>query len=220
VSPESTDFLYPFIEADEHDVGALLKDLAASARDKATESQRLQTATLDACSAELDAIASAMAGRFQAGGRLFTFGNGGSSTDAATVAAAFSRPPAGPPLPARSLVADQAIVTALGNDVGFELIFSRQIIAHGRAGDIALGFSTSGNSVNLLTAFSEAHRRGLMTVGLAGSDGGQMAVSPDVDHCLVVRAVSIHRIQETQAALGFALWERIQRALLEKASPS
>ena len=59
-----------------------------------------------------------------------------------------------------------------------------------------------------------------LTVGLAGSDGGQMAVSPDVDHCLVVRAVSIHRIQETQAALGFALWERIQRALLEKASPS
>ena len=91
-----------------------------------------------------------MAGAFAAGGRLFTFGNGGSSTDAASLAALFARPPWGRALPARGLVEDTAIVTALGNDVGFDLVFSRQLIAHGAAGDIAVGFSTSGNSRNVL----------------------------------------------------------------------
>jgi D-sedoheptulose 7-phosphate isomerase len=213
VSPESTDFLYPFIEADERDADALLKDLAASARSKAAESERLRQTTLRACHAQVDQVAAAMAARFRSGGRLFSFGNGGSSTDAATVAALFSRPPQGLPLPARSLVADQAIVTALGNDVGFELIFSRQIIAHATPSDIAVGLSTSGNSLNVLSAFEESRRRGLLTVGLAGYDGGQMGASPAVDHCLIVRADSIHRVQETQAALGFELWQRVQRLL-------
>jgi D-sedoheptulose 7-phosphate isomerase len=213
VSPESTDFLYPFIEADERDAGPLLKDLASSALGKAAESDHLRQATLGACQPQLEAIADAMADRFRAGGRLFSFGNGGSSTDAATVAALFARPPGGLPLPARSLVADQAIITALGNDVGFELVFSRQLIAHSRPSDMAVGLSTSGNSVNVMAAFEEAHRRGLLTVGLAGYDGGQMSSSPAIDHCLVVRADSIHRIQETQAALGFELWQRVRRRL-------
>ena len=91
-----------------------------------------------------------MAGAFAAGGRLFTFGNGGSSTDAASLATLFARPPWGRALPARGLVEDTAIVTALGNDVGFDLVFSRQLIAHGARGDIAVGFSTSGSSRNVL----------------------------------------------------------------------
>jgi len=211
--PEGTDFLYPFIEGDERDADALLADLGRSAAAKAEESARLRSATLTRSRADLDAAAAAMAGAFAAGGRLFTFGNGGSSTDAASLATLFARPPWGRALPARGLVEDTAIVTALGNDVGFDLVFSRQLIAHGAAGDIAVGFSTSGSSRNVLTAFAEARGRGMVTVGLAGYDGGEMAASPDVQHCLVVRSDSVHRVQETQAAVGFALWTAVQAAL-------
>ena len=211
--PEGTDFLYPFIEGDERDADALLADLGRSADAKAEESARLRSATLTRSRSDLDAAATAMAGAFAGGGRLFTFGNGGSSTDAASLATLFARPPWGRALPARGLVEDTAIVTALGNDVGFDLVFSRQLIAHGAAGDIAVGFSTSGSSRNVLTAFAEARGRGMVTVGLAGYDGGEMAASPDVQHCLVVRSDSVHRVQETQAALGFALWTAVQAAL-------
>jgi len=211
--PEGTDFLYPFIEGDERDADALLADLGRSAAAKAQESARLRSATLTRSRADLDAAATAIAGAFAGGGRLFTFGNGGSSTDAASLATLFARPPWGRALPARGLVEDTAIVTALGNDVGFELVFSRQLIAHGAAGDIAVGFSTSGSSRNVLTAFAEARGRGMVTVGLAGYDGGEMAASPDLQHCLVVRSDSVHRVQETQAALGFALWTAVQAAL-------
>ena len=114
-----------------------------------------------------------MAERFAAGGRLFTFGNGGSATDAEAVAHLYTEPPWGRALPARSLAEDQAVMTALGNDVGFELVFSRQLIAHGRADDIAMGFSTSGNSDNLMRAFAEARKQGMLTVGIAGTDGGR-----------------------------------------------
>ena len=88
------------------------------------------------------------------------FGNGGSSTDAASLASLFVQPPWGQSLPARNLVDDSAVLTALGNDVGFDLVFSRQLIAHADADDIAIGLSTSGNSRNLLHAFAEAARRG------------------------------------------------------------
>ncbi|TVS76963.1 SIS domain-containing protein, partial [Mycobacterium helveticum] len=143
------------------------------------------------------------------GGRLFTFGNGGSCTDATTLARLFARPPVGRPeksLPAWPLTADPAILTALGNDVGFELVFARQLIARARAGDVAIAMSTSGNSPNLLTALAEARARGLYTVGFAGYDGGAFVDNADVDCCFVVRSQSVHRIQEAQALLGYALW--------------
>jgi D-sedoheptulose 7-phosphate isomerase len=207
---EGTDFLYPFIEAGEQDAGNLLADLATSAAAKGALSAQLQAATLADSDATMTTVAQAMARRFNAGGRLFVFGNGGSATDAAGIVALLRTPPWGRALRARSLVADHAVLTALGNDVGFDLVFSRQLIAHGRQGDMALGLSTSGNSTNLLSAFAEAGRRGLMTLGLAGYDGGQMASSPDVQHCLVVSSSSVHRIQETQSALAFELWSRVQ----------
>jgi D-sedoheptulose 7-phosphate isomerase len=154
----------------------------------------------------LNRAAAEMARRFQAGGRLFTFGNGGSCTDSTTLAGLFARPPIGKPVPAWSLTADQAIVTALGNDVGFELVFARQLIARAKAGDIAIAMSTSGNSPNLLAAFAEARQRGLYTIGFAGYDGGAFANNPNVDACFVVRSQSVHRIQEAQALLGYQLW--------------
>jgi D-sedoheptulose 7-phosphate isomerase len=154
-----------------------------------------------------------LAERFAAGGRLYAFGNGGSSTDAATFAALFAQPLTGRPLPALNLAADQAVVTALGNDVGFELVFSRQIIAHASSTDIAVAFSTSGNSADLITALREAAQRGLLTIGFAGYTGGEMAESEYVHHCMVVRSQSIHRIQESQALLGYQLWATTQRFL-------
>jgi D-sedoheptulose 7-phosphate isomerase len=207
---EGTDFLYPFIEGGERDADSLLAELATSAAAKGAVSAQLRSKTLADCDATMTTLAHAMARRFNAGGRLFVFGNGGSATDAAGIVALFRTPPWGRALRARSLVADHAVLTALGNDVGFELVFSRQLIAYGRDGDMALGLSTSGNSTNLLSAFAEAGRRGLLALGLAGYDGGQMGSSPDVEHCLVVSSSSVHRIQETQAALAFELWSRVQ----------
>jgi D-sedoheptulose 7-phosphate isomerase len=207
---EPTNFLYPFLEdaqdAQEENPKSLLADLAASARAKAAESLALRRNTLEANAELLERAASEMARRFAAGGRMFTFGNGGSCTDSTTLAGLFARPPIGKPLPAWSLTADQAIITALGNDVGFELVFSRQLIARAKAGDIAVAMSTSGNSPNLLAALTEARRRGLYTVGFAGYDGGAFVNNPDVDACFVVRSQSVHRIQESQALLGYQLW--------------
>ena len=206
MSDEPTNFLYPFIDAQEDDPRSLLADLAASAQEKAAESLALRRATLEANAELLDRAANEMAHRFDAGGRMFTFGNGGSCTDSATLARLFARPPIGRPLPAWSLTADQAIITALANDVGFELVFARQLIARAKAGDIAVAMSTSGNSPNLLAALAEARRRGLYTVGFAGYDGGALLNNPDVDACFVVRSQSVHRIQESQALLGYQLW--------------
>jgi len=208
-----SDFLYPFIDREERDAGPLLKDLARSAEAKAATSEDLRASTLAALAGDLAAAAAAMTERFAAGGRLFAFGNGGSSTDAAGAVALFVRPPHGRGLPARSLVADLAVLTALANDVGYELVFSRQLISIAEAGDIALGLSTSGNSPNLLRAFTDARRLGLLTVGLAGYGGGTMADDGTIDHCLVVHSQSIHRIQETQSAVLFDLWGRVRRNL-------
>lgn len=206
MTDEPTNFLYPFIDAQEDDPKSLLADLAASAQAKAAESLALRCSTLEANTELIAQAAAEMARRFNAGGRLFTFGNGGSCTDCTTLARLFAQPPLGNPLPAWSLTADQAIMTALGNDVGFELVFARQLIARARAGDIAIAMSTSGSSPNLIAALKEARRRDMYTVGFAGYDGGEFAQSPDVAACFVVRSQSVHRIQESQALLGYQLW--------------
>jgi D-sedoheptulose 7-phosphate isomerase len=155
-----------------------------------------------------------MAARFAAGGRLLAFGNGGSSTDAQEIAALFLNPGLeARPLPALALTTDVAVVTALSNDIGFEVVFARQLGAFGRRGDIALGLSTSGNSVNLIRGFEEAMRRGMLTIGLAGHTGGQMAELEGLDHLFVVPSSSVHRNQEAQTTVYHVLWELTQYAL-------
>ena len=213
MTDEPTNFLYPFLDAQEDDPQSLLADLAASAHAKAAESLALRRSTLEENAELLAAAAGEMARRFAARGRLFTFGNGGSCTDSTTLAKLFARPPVGEPLPAWSLTADQAILTALGNDVGYELVFARQLIARATEGDIALAMSTSGSSANLMAGLTEGRRRGLYTVGFAGYDGGAFAKSPDVDACFVVRSQSVHRIQEAQALLGYQLWLTVHEQL-------
>ena len=214
MSDEPTAFLYPFIEAEESDESSLLTDLERSARSKIAEHETLIAEMLRVHAAALREAGAAVAERVRNGGRLFSFGNGGSATDAMAAAELFCGGGAGQPIPARSLVEDQAVLTALGNDVGFELVFSRQLIAHARAGDVALAFSTSGNSENLLRALREAAGRGLLTIGFSGYDGGAMAVSGQLDYCFVVASASIHRIQEAQDALLLALWSAVQGALV------
>jgi D-sedoheptulose 7-phosphate isomerase len=215
VSDEATDFLYPMVDGTaETDVDALLDDLAASARSKAEYSAELTGATLTALDRQLDDLAAVMAARFARGGRLLTCGNGGSATDAEGVAELFGVPPGGGRrLAARSLVADVSVLTALANDIGFEVVFARQVAAHARAEDMVMGFSTSGNSANVIAAFERGAEAGLLTIGLAGYDGGAMAACDALEHCLVVSADSVHRIQEAQSATAHELWRRVQRHL-------
>lgn len=218
MTEEPTSFLYPFIDAGPADPAALLADLAASAQAKAAESVALRHSTLTANTELLARAAGEVARRFAAGGRLFAFGNGGSCTDSQLFAALFARPPSGRALPAWSLAADPSMLTALGNDVGYELVFARQLIARARPGDIAVALSTSGNSANLTAALVEARRRGMYTIGMAGYAGGAFADNPDVDACFVVRSQSVHRIQEAQALLGHRLWCAVQKHLSQKAA--
>ena len=216
MSPEATDFLYPFIEREEKDAVGLLDDLARSAAGKWRQSTTLRTTTLSLLDAQIRAAGAAMAERISGGGQVFAFGNGGSATDADAFTRLCNRPPWGTPVPARSLAFDQAVLTALSNDIGFDVVYSRQLIAYARPGDVAIGFSTSGNSENLMMAFAEARRRGMLTVGLAGYDGGRMGASDDVQHCLTVRSDSVHRIQESQAAVAHALWAAMQTELRQE----
>ncbi len=213
MSTEPTSFLYPFIESEETDSTALLLDLASSARRKVDESRTLRATTLERWNDELVRAGIAMADRFGRGGRLLAFGNGGSATDAEGAVALFRCPPSGRALPALSLVDNRAVLTALANDVGFDLVFSRQVIAHAGADDIAVGFSTSGDSANVLRGLEEAARRGLLTIGFSGYKGGAMSASTSTSHCLVVSSESVHRIQEVQNALMLQLWENVQDAL-------
>ena len=200
--------LYPFLYADSGDVEQVVDEVRRSTVAKAAEIEALRRRVLERDGDRLLACAQHMAVRFAAGGRLFAFGNGGSSTDSQDLAALFLSPNGGArPLPAFGLTNDIAVVTALSNDVGFDVVFSRQIAAFGRRDDIAMGLSTSGNSANLLRAFDEASRRGLLTVGIAGYDGGKMAELDSIDHLFVVPSPSVHRIQEAQTTIYHALWE-------------
>ncbi|WP_051784787.1 D-sedoheptulose-7-phosphate isomerase [Lentzea aerocolonigenes] len=196
--------LYPFLSDQRSEVDTLAQ-VAESTREKIRDAIALRDRVFEADSARLADCAEAMAERFARGGRLLAFGNGGSSTDAQDLASLFVS--AAHPLPAIGLTNDIAVITALSNDVGFDVVFSRQIATFGRTGDIAVGLSTSGSSANLGPAFAEARRRGLLTVGFAGGDGGAMAASRDIDHLFVVPSSSVHRIQETQTTLYHVLWE-------------
>jgi D-sedoheptulose 7-phosphate isomerase len=206
--------LYPFLYSDEGDLDAVLEEVRRSTVTKAREITALRQEVLDRDGARLLRCARQMAERFAAGGRLLAFGNGGSSTDSQDLASLFLSPDGDArPLPAFGLTNDVAVITALANDVSFDVVFSRQIGAFSHRDDIVVGLSTSGNSANVLRAFDEASRRGLLTVGMAGYEGGKMAESDSIDHMFVVPSSSVHRIQEAQTTLYHALWELTVGAL-------
>lgn len=215
---------YPYLfGGDTVDARTVIGEVERSILAKAEEVCRLRREVLAESAGTIVAAARAMARRFERGGTLLAFGNGGSCTDAADAVADFLLPPrpGRRPLPALSLSNDPSVITAVGNDVSFAEVFARQIIAFGRPEDIALGISTSGNSRNVLAALAEARRIGMLTIGLAGYDGGEMARSGDVDFCITVRSTYIPRIQEAQATVYHALWELVHHELAhrEEAEP-
>ncbi len=209
--------LYPFLHGLSRDAHALDQALLQSIEQKARDARAANEAFFAAQAAELVAAARALAEVYRRGGRLFVMGNGGSSCDAAHVTVEFMHPvTAGrPALPATNLTADIATLSALGNDIGYEHVFARQLAAQARSGDGLIGISTSGNSANLIAAFGRAKQMGLTTLGLAGGDGGAMRSAGVVDHCLVVPSTSIHRVQECHVAAYHILWDLVHTLLAE-----
>jgi D-sedoheptulose 7-phosphate isomerase len=213
--------LYPFLYAGTTDTSAVLEQVRASTVAKIAEIGELRQTVARRDAGRLTECATAAAARFAAGGRLFAFGNGGSATDAQQLATLFLNPGgdgAGgnwPPLPAFGLANDTSVLTALANDVGVEVVFARQLAAFGTRHDIAVGLSTSGNSANLVRAFDEAARRGMLTIGLAGYEGGRMAELDSIDYLFVAPSSSVHRIQEAQTTIYHVLWELTVAALVQ-----
>ena len=214
--------LYPFLSGERQDAALLDHALLESVQLKANESVEVKKRFFAENGVGILAAARAVASVYRRGGRLCTMGNGGSSCDAAHIAVEFQHPitTGRPALPATSLADDVAFLTAVGNDVGFKHVFVRQVIAQLRAGDGLIGVSTSGNSENLLLAFTAAKERGAVTIGLAGGDGGRMFTHSDIDYCLVVRSDSIHRVQETHVALYHILWDLTHTLLADDRWPA
>jgi D-sedoheptulose 7-phosphate isomerase len=206
--------LYPFLYGGGTDAASVLAATAESVRQKVAEVVALRAEVGAGQGPALAACAARMAEAFHAGGALLAFGNGGSSTDAQDLVHTFlDPPPPARPLPALGLTSDVAVVTALSNDVGFDVVFARQVRAFGRPGDIACALSTSGGSRNVLAGLEQAQRLGMLTVGLAGYGGGPMAELDAVQHLFTVPSASVHRVQEVQTTIYHVLWEATTRAL-------
>jgi D-sedoheptulose 7-phosphate isomerase len=205
-------FLYPFLGQQAQSLDDAEAAVRESICQKAGELNTRREEFAARESAPLAAAAWAIHARLQAGGRLLTFGNGGSATDANDFALDCVSPPPGlTPLPAISLAFEPAMLTALANDIGVEALFSRQLIAHARPEDVVVAFSTSGGSANLLAALAEARRRRLLTVVLAGYDGGRIKAEGLADYTLVVRSEHVPRIQEVQASAYHVLRVLLQQ---------
>jgi len=161
-------------------------------------------------------VVGAITEALKSGNKILIFGNGGSAADAQHLAAEFvnrfiiERPP----LPAIALSTDSSVITSIGNDYDFSEIFSKQIRAVGQAGDVAWGISTSGKSPNVIKALEVAKKKGLITIGLTGKDGGDIAKI--VDYCLNVPSNSVPRIQEVHITVGHVICEMVDFRLFQK----
>jgi D-sedoheptulose 7-phosphate isomerase len=204
-------FLYPFLGAQKEPSADVVDQVAASIRAKAHDDSQLRARVAREQSEQIIKTAIAIHDRLQKGGKLITFGNGGSATDANDFAIDCVLPPSGyKPVPAISLSMEPANLTAIANDVGIELIFLRQMIAHAKPNDVAVGISTSGGSRNIILALEEARKQGLLTVALLGYDGGEILRRQLADHTLIVHSDYIPRIQEVQASIYHVLRETLE----------
>lgn len=187
-------------------------DLAEKVRRAVDETVRTQRSFFDAQAEAIARCAEAVAKALDAGGRLYTFGNGGSACDAQHVAVEFSHPvfEKRKAFSAIALPSDIARVTAVGNDRDFAMVFADALRVHGRAGDLAFGFSTSGNAASVVRGLGAAREMGMLTVGFTGRDGGR--VRSACEHVFVVESFSIHRIQETHQTLLHVLWDLVHVA--------
>ena len=182
-------------------------------RDRLVQSAAMLAAVLEGDAPALTArAAGVIAESMSAGGKLLTFGNGGSAADAQHIAAelvgryVLDRAA----LPAIALTENPSIVTAVANDYSYDEVFKRQVEALGRPGDVALGLSTSGDSENVVRAFEAARERGLRTVAFTGESGGRLSTLAEI--CIRVPAADTPRIQEGHTALAHALCELVERA--------
>jgi D-sedoheptulose 7-phosphate isomerase len=209
---------YPFLHEEPKDAPELNEELRFSLLEKAKESVEVKRRFFEESQDTILGASLALARAFHRGGNLLVCGNGGSATDAQHVAVEFMHPivVGRRALPAICLANDMAMVTAVANDVGFDDVFTRQLLALAQAGDVLLAISTSGNSENLLHAFETARRMKLETIAFTGNDGGRMAelrARGLLDHCLTVPTSSIHRIQETHVALYHVIWDLVHTFL-------
>ena len=210
----ASSFLYPFLGQQEHDLDAILDDVRKSMLMKAEEVTALRTQTLTEGAEALLAAAAVLREQLDGGGRLIALGNGGSATDAMDVVADFRTAMfGGPARRALDLTEDTGIITAVANDIGTDAIFSRQVIAYGRKGDVLLAMSTSGNSLSIIEALREGRRRGLVTIAFVGYDGGNVAAGDEADYIVISRSQNIPRIQEAQASVYHVLRELVELEL-------
>jgi D-sedoheptulose 7-phosphate isomerase len=179
----------------------------------AAESAALQERFFADNASLLSRAAETLTERLRAGGKVLVFGNGGSAADAQHFAAEllgrFARERAA--LPALALTTDTSSLTAIGNDYGYERVFARQLEAHGRAGDVAIGISTSGQSANVVAALALARERGLLTMALTGRGGGKLAGQVDV--LIDVAHTDTARIQEVHGMVIHILCELVEESL-------
>ena len=202
----ASSFLYPMLGKGEQRLEEVVREVQGSMLQKMEETNRMRDAAAASESEAMAEVSVAIAERLERGGKIVAFGNGGSATDANDlVADCVAPPPSMEPVPAVSLSAESANITAIANDIGTEAIFTRQLIAHARPEDVAVGISTSGGSANILAALAEARKRGLLTAALVGYDGGRIVSEKLVDHAIVVRSDYIPRIQEVQASIYHVL---------------
>lgn len=184
------------------------------------ETRRIMCAMLenDALLARVEAAAQACITALSKGGKILLAGNGGSAADAQHIAGefvsrfAFDRPG----LPAIALTTDTSILTAIGNDYGYEKLFARQVQAHAQKGDVLIAYSTSGKSPNVLAALQEAKKMGVVCIGMTGNRGGPMQAL--CDHYLDVPSADTPKIQEGHAVLGHILCGLVERALFKAPS--
>jgi D-sedoheptulose 7-phosphate isomerase len=210
----ASSFLYPFLSEAESDLAGVLADVRASILLKSEEVGALREQTLREFGAELSGAAAALAARLEVGGKVLALGNGGSATDAMDLVADLRYPQIAGwrSHAAIDLTEDTAIITAVGNDVGTEVVFQRQVIAYGLPGDALVALSTSGSSANVVAALEEARRREMLSVAFVGYDGGRIAAEGLADHVIVSRSQHIPRIQEAQASAYHALRELVELA--------
>jgi D-sedoheptulose 7-phosphate isomerase len=208
--------LYPFLHGQKQDPSSMNSALLESVSQKAAHHHEVIDSFFAKNGPQVVAAAGAIADVYRRNGRLFSMGNGGSSCDAAHVAVEFLHPvTAGRmALTAIDLSADRTMMSAVANDVGFQHVFVRQLIAQARSGDGLIGLSTSGNSDNLVKAFAKAKEMGVTTIGLSGMSGGEIA-KIGLDHCLVVETDSIHRVQECHVIIYHILWDLVHTLLAD-----
>jgi D-sedoheptulose 7-phosphate isomerase len=205
------EFLYPFLGRQKQETSDLVAQVAGSIRMKVEDDAKLRARVAREEAERISGAALAIHERIKGGGKLILFGNGGSATDANDWALDCVVPPAGyQPVPAISLSLEPANLTAIANDVGVDVIFLRQLIAHARPQDVVAGISTSGGSKNVVMALEEARRRGLLTIALLGYDGGEIKRRQLADFPIVVRSDYIPRIQEVQASIYHVLRESLE----------